>query len=146
MKTITLISLCILLTACASTQNKQQTNISFTEQLKVAEEAYTEARLTDAETQYLQLTLTNPEYKEAWFKLGNIYARQGRYEASIRCYEKVLALDNQDGKAWFNLAVVKLNQSRQTLQQAEQTLAPDTAELKQIKQLTQTLNQVSKGS
>ncbi|MCT7946508.1 tetratricopeptide repeat protein [Shewanella sp. PP-He15 brown] len=146
MKLIVLISLCILLTACAAAPNKPQTDVSFTDRLKVAEQAYTEARFTDAETLYLQLTQTNPEYKESWFKLGNIYARQGRYEASIRCYEKVLALDSQDGKAWFNLAVVKLNQSRQILQQAEQILAPDTLELKQIKLLTQSLNQVSKGN
>lgn len=145
MKPIALIILCIFLTACSSIP-KPQTDFSFSERLNVAEQAYTEARLTDAETLYLQLTQTNPEYKESWFKLGNIYARQGRYEASIRCYEKVLALDGQDGKTWFNLAVVKLNQSRQILQQAEQILAPETAELQQIKKLTRSLNQVSKGS
>lgn len=145
MKLIKAIILCVILTACSAAP-QSQVDFSFSERFNVAEQAYIEGRLADAETLYLQLTQTNPEYKESWFKLGNIYARQGRYEASIRCYEKVLVLDSQDGKAWFNLAVVKLNQSRQILQQAEQILAPETAELQQIKQLTHSLNQVSKGS
>ncbi|WP_065188331.1 tetratricopeptide repeat protein [Shewanella woodyi] len=131
-----------LITGCATTTDTQYT---LTDKLNLANQAYHEARLSDAETLYLAISISNPDYKESWFKLGNIYARQGRLIAAIESFERVLSLDQQDGRAWYNLAIVKLNQSRKVLQQAEQRLPTNSAQLPQIKTLKLRLNDVSRG-
>ncbi|MCL1037385.1 tetratricopeptide repeat protein [Shewanella submarina] len=130
------------ITACSSTSSDSRPLV---DKLSEANAAYSEARLSDAETLYLSITESNPDFKEAWFKLGNIYARQGRLLAAINCYQTVLSLDQQDGRAWHNLALVKLNQSRQILRQAEQTLAADSQQIPKIQKLRKKLNDVSKG-
>lgn len=112
--------------------------------LSTASEAYHEARLNDAETQYLNITKNYPEYKEAWFKLGNIYARQGRLKASIRQYERVIQLDPEDGRAWYNLAIVKINESKKILTEAGQVLPSNSEFILPINALNKKLNSLYK--
>jgi len=139
---VTILLFTALITGCATQKNTTNT---LSDRLTEANQAYHEARLSDAETLYLSISTSNPNYKESWLKLGNIYARQGRLVAAIQSYEKVLTLDQQDGRAWYNLAIVKLNQSREVLKKAEKTLPSDSKQLRHIETLRLRLNDVAKG-
>ncbi|MGZ9899905.1 tetratricopeptide repeat protein [Shewanella gaetbuli] len=142
MKILIGFSLIILLLGCAnSPSNKSNTNLI--NMLSHANEAYQEARLNDAETQYLAIKQSYPQYKEAWFKLGNIYARQGRLKAAIKQYETVIQLDAEDGRAWYNLAIVKVNEAKKVLTEAEQILLEDSEFIEPIQTLKQQLNALS---
>ncbi len=87
--------------------------------------AYRDGRLGDAETLFLKAIETHPSLSEAWFRLGNIYYRTGRYDAAVRSYEHTLRYDNQNGRAWFNLSLTRLKQADTVLQVGQRTLKAD---------------------
>ena len=142
MKIIINLALIFLVSGCVSSKSS---DLSLVHMLTKANESYHEARLNDAETQFLHITKQYPEYKESWFKLGNIYARQGRLKASIRHYERAIQLDPEDGRAWYNLAIVKINESKKILSEAERVLPEKSGYIKSIKALEVQLNALSKG-
>jgi tetratricopeptide (TPR) repeat protein len=143
MKFLSKILVVFLISGCASSKNVDSGTL--VDMLTTANEAYHDARLNDAETQYLNITKNYPEYKEAWFKLGNIYARQGRLKASIRQYERVIKLDPEDGRAWYNLAIVKVNESKKILTEAGRVLPENSEFISPINALKSQLNTLSKG-
>jgi tetratricopeptide (TPR) repeat protein len=143
MKFLSKILVVFLMSGCASSKNFDSSTL--VDMLTTANEAYHDARLNDAETQYLNITKKYPDYKEAWFKLGNIYARQGRLKASIRQYERVIQLDPEDGRAWYNLAIVKVNESKKILTEAGRVLPENSEFILPINALKTQLNTLSKG-
>jgi len=92
--------------------------------LKRADTAYREARLDDAESIYRGIIQQHPTMDTVWFRLGNIYMRQNQYEASVNAYEQTLHYNPQDSRAWYNLSLVRVKQSLQTLEQAAARLDP----------------------
>ncbi|NVJ51646.1 MAG: tetratricopeptide repeat protein [Gammaproteobacteria bacterium] len=128
MKNLTLIALVILLTGCAATktQTVNLTELSAVEKMKMANEAYEEANLAKAETLLYQITQQHPTLVEAWLKLGNTYVRQGRYKAAVRCFDEVLKLDKEDGRAWYNLALTRVKQAIEILETAERVVPIDS--------------------
>ncbi|MEM5504128.1 tetratricopeptide repeat protein [Shewanella frigidimarina] len=143
MKILSKILVVFLISGCANSKNVDSSTL--VDMLTTANEAYHDARLNDAETQYLNITKNYPDYKEAWFKLGNIYARQGRLKASIRQYERVIQLDSEDGRAWYNLAIVKVNESKKILTEAGRVLPENSEFILPINALKAQLNTLSKG-
>jgi len=79
--------------------------------LKKGNTAYEEGRLGEAE-QYLNRAVEKDQtIKGAWFLLGNIHYRHGRYPAAVTAYEKTLQYDSDHADAWHNLALTRMRQA-----------------------------------
>ena len=73
--------------------------------------AYEEGRLGQAE-QYLNRAVAKDQtIKTAWFLLGNIHYRHGRYRAAVTAYERTLQYDSEHAGAWHNLALTRMRQA-----------------------------------
>jgi tetratricopeptide (TPR) repeat protein len=79
--------------------------------------AYEEGRLVEAEKWFLNILSEHSSLADAWFKLGNIYYRSGRYSAAVHAYESVLKNDNKYERAWYNLALTRVSQSVDVIDQ-----------------------------
>ncbi|MEC4766142.1 tetratricopeptide repeat protein [Halomonas sp. CUBES01] len=138
------------LMGCASPQVQQsregEEDGQLREQLKKADEALKEARLMDAEILYREITSEHPDLPNVWLKLGNIYARQGRNEAAIRTYDEGLKYQRDDGRIWYNLAVIQMKEAIETLEDASRVLESDNAQLPRIELLHESLLNVSRPS
>jgi|GEM_PF-6190511 len=124
MRNLVVVVVLVLISACASSP-KQMTDLgklTTVEKMKLANIAYDEANLSKAETLFYQITEEHPSLIEAWLKLGNVYVRQGRYTAAVRCFNEVLKLDNEDGRAWYNLALTRVKQAIEVLETAERVV------------------------
>ncbi len=113
----------ILLGACVSTPQRTAERSPFApapleDRLFQANKAYEEGKLVEAEKLFLNIVFEHKALSDAWFKLGNIYYRSGRYPAAINAYETVLATDIDYEKAWYNLALTRRSQSIETLDMA----------------------------
>ncbi len=107
-----------LIVGCATVQQNAGGKPSLEDLLRKANAAYAEARLDDAERLYRRTTEHYPTVSQAWFKLGNVYFRTGRYTAAIRAYEKTLQYDRENVDAWHNLALTRVKQATRTLDTA----------------------------
>lgn len=130
------LALVVLLSSCALTpvdtahqgHTGQQgyptasTDQTIRERMAAAERALSEARLTDAEIAYRELTESHPRLPDVWLHLGNVYARQSQLEAAIRVYNEGLVHRPADGRLWNNLAVVQLKQAIHTLEKSTRVL------------------------
>lgn len=75
-----------------------------------AELAYTSGNTKKAEELYKSLVRSSPNNYEAWFRLGNLYARSDHADAAADAYQRALTLNSTDPRAWHNLGVVRLRQ------------------------------------
>ncbi|MCL2913868.1 tetratricopeptide repeat protein [Shewanella corallii] len=107
-----------------------------------AEQAYRRAMLDQAESLYLEVLNSVPNYAPAWFRLGNIYTRTGRQEAAIAAYQRCLELEPNNQKAWYNMSLVRLKQSTQLLQEASGRGDQKSAVHQQIEALLSELTQL----
>ena len=79
--------------------------------LRKGNTAYEEGRLGKAE-QYLNRAVARDQtIKTAWFLLGNIHYRHGRYPAAVTAYERTLQYDSGHADAWHNLALTRMRQA-----------------------------------
>jgi len=88
-----------------------------------AELAYESGEAAKAEALYKNLVRRMPNDAETWMRLGNLYARNNRPEEAAAAYQKALAIDSNEAKAWNNLGVVRLRQAWAALIQARATVA-----------------------
>lgn len=88
--------------------------------------AYQEGRLVEAERWFLNIVMEHPTLADAWFKLGNIYYRSGRLAAAVNAYEEVLKIDNKFEQAWFNLALTRVSQSVEVIDQSLGFIEPES--------------------
>lgn len=125
------IGLLTLLGACQTVDNREtagiENGISFSEyplnkRLELANSAYIDGDLFEAEKRYLNILLDHERVADAWFKLGNIYYRTGRFRASVNAYESVLKIDNKHAKSWYNLSLSRLSQAIETIDQSLEVL------------------------
>ena len=100
--------------------------ISLDEKFKKANSAYQDGMLVQAERWFLNIVVDHPNLADAWFKLGNIYYRSGRYAAAVNAYEQVLANDSAYEQAWYNLALTRVSQSVEVIDQALPYIAHDS--------------------
>lgn len=126
MKKLTVLLLCLVVAACASTPQKPNGEQDLKAKLERGDRALREARLTDAEIVYRELTQAHPNLPEVWLRLGNVYMREAQIEAAIRVYQDGLRYDQEDGRIWYNLAIARIKQAAQTLESANNALPKDS--------------------
>ncbi|QYJ98275.1 tetratricopeptide repeat protein [Shewanella alkalitolerans] len=133
-----------LLGACSSTPQKpeHQGNEQIMAIQSQAEHAYKLAMLDQAESLYLEVLKSVPNYAPAWFRLGNIYTRTNRHEAAIAAYRRCIELEPNNQKAWYNMGLVRIKQSTNALNTASNQGDADSAVGRQIKALLDALNQL----
>ncbi|ACX97115.1 tetratricopeptide repeat protein [Halothiobacillus neapolitanus] len=100
----------LLLSACATQPHKELSEVMRLQQQ--AQTNYNEGDLTQAQSDYLELTRVLPGDESNWFHLANTYARAGQLELAVNAYRHVLAHDATHAKAWHNLGVVLMQQSQ----------------------------------
>ncbi len=144
MKIIYLLFLTISISACVINPVEQaaldrESKQSLRNKLERADLALREARLTDAEVLYRDVSISNPDIPEVWLRLGNIYVRQGQHDAAVRVYKEGLRYDQEDARLWYNLSVVQIKQAVETLENANNVLAQDNPYRTRIQDLHQKL-------
>lgn len=109
-----------LLTACQATggisdlpQRSDLFQLSNEAQL-----AYESGEDAQAEKLYMALLRQTPNDPEVWFRLGNLYARAHRPDAAADAYQRVLSINGNEARAWYNLGIVRLRQGWASLIQA----------------------------
>lgn len=136
---LTLLLLVSMLCGCATggSQSSVGENINYAldEKLIEANKAYREARLSDAERLYREISEAHPSLVEVWVRLGNIYTRLGQYDAAVRAYETALRYDPDEGRAWYNLSLVYLKKSTVVLEQGQRTVSEDSPYLDDMRTL-----------
>lgn len=144
MKQALIMILCLALGACAVAPRSADTaDTDLRTKLRQADRALREARLLDAEILYRGLAKNHPTLPDVWLRLGNIYVRQSQNAAAVRVYKKGLRYRRQDGRLWYNLAIVQLKQSVETLEAASLMLPPDSTYIPRIRMLHNALLSVS---
>jgi tetratricopeptide (TPR) repeat protein len=83
-----------------------------------AQLAYESGEDARAEQLYMALTRQTPNDPELWFRLGNLYARAHRPDAAADAYQRVLSINGNEPRAWYNLGIVRLRQGWAALIQA----------------------------
>ena len=126
-----------LLGGCVATPNAAERSLVAAEEARHAEDvfalsaaaarAYRESRWIEAARDYRRLAERVPEDAYAWFRLGNTYAQQGAYARAIDAYERSIARDERQPKAWFNLATAYLLHAQAALRGARERLRPGDA-------------------
>lgn len=107
----------IALSGCATSPSAPVGQVSEFEQLlERANSAYTEARFDDAERLLIDITSRYPTIATAWFRLGNVYYRTGRYPAAVRAYEQALLYEQDHANAWHNLALTRIRQAEEVVE------------------------------
>lgn len=104
----------VLLSGCILSANDQEQtdqNIDYLEMQKEAEIAYKNKQYTVAEEKYTQIAKAVHRDANAWFKLGNIYARTNRPALSIKAYQEAVIRDPQLSKAWHNMGIIYIRQA-----------------------------------
>ena len=99
---------CATGTFATTTENSSTDYLLIKEQ---ADQAYAKKQYDVAETEYRRLTDAVPRDADAWFKLGNIYARTHKPEKAIKAYREAILRDPKLSKAWHNLGVVHMRQA-----------------------------------
>lgn len=75
-----------------------------------AQLAYEAGEDAQAEKLYMALLRQTPNDPEVWFRLGNLYARAHRPDAAADAYQRVLSINGNETRAWYNLGIVRLRQ------------------------------------
>ncbi len=89
-----------------------------------AAQAYNEGDWETAERAYVQLTEQVPKEADSWFRLGNIYARQGRPADAIAAYQETLVRKPKHAKAWHNMGIIQLRQASNSFMYLEDVTEP----------------------
>lgn len=134
----TLVIVVLLMVGCA-TSPKENGKASTVALLEQADRNYKNGLLSEAESDYLKLSKMAPNVPDAWFKLGNIYVRTGYLDAAVRMYSKCLEVDKHDSRCWNNLAVARVKQSMETLQQGKSELEKNSDDYYLLDRLYQKL-------
>jgi Flp pilus assembly protein TadD len=115
-----LIAAAALLSACSAFPSGQGDVYAMRREAQVAYAGNQDER---AEKLLLGLTRSAPNDAEAWFYLGNLYARSSRPDKAADAYQKALMLGGGDAKTWHNIGVVRLREAWAAFIQAY-SLAP----------------------
>jgi tetratricopeptide (TPR) repeat protein len=96
-------------------------------ELIAADELSMQGRFADAESAYLALLKKAPDYEEAHFNLGFLYARQGRTNDAIGHYETAIRLVPTYAEAHSNLGnlLVRARRFDEAIQHLQTALAAD---------------------
>jgi len=127
MKWLSIGIICVLfISGCSSKQAVPIIEDSLVKRVEKANLAYDEVRFDRAEALFLAIVHANPNYIDAWLKLGSIYTKRMKFKSAIRCFEEAIKIEQEDGRAWYNLALVRLAQATDTLESATQIVPYDS--------------------
>ena len=90
-----------------------------------AQLAYESGEDAQAEKLYMALLRKTPNDPEIWFRLGNLYARAHRPDAAADAYQRVLSINGNEARAWYNLGIVRLRQGWAAMIQTHNLSADD---------------------
>jgi TolA-binding protein len=97
-------------------------------QFQRAEALYLSGHLKDAAAAFQDLTHAYPNDARIWLKYGNTLTKLGSYDDAASAFQTSSTLDPSQGGAAFNLALVRITQTRDALDVAFTRLPPDSAE------------------
>lgn len=80
-----------------------------------AMKAYEQGDMVTAEAGLKKITEQLPKDAEAWFRLGNVYARTDRPDEAILAYREALVRNPEKTKAWHNMSIIYLRQALNSL-------------------------------
>ncbi len=123
--TVLLTIMVLASSGCANTTRDSSRTLNM---LHDAERQYNQGMLSSAEASYRKVLQSNPDHHQAWLKLGNIYVRTGQLEAAIIAYENCGIKQSDDIRCWNNLALARVKQGIDALEQGQRHFVPGTAE------------------
>lgn len=100
------------LTACATTPIEDASPFDL---VKQADTAYSRGDWSNAERHYRLLTEKVPQDAYAFFRLGNVFARQYRLDHAVQAYHEALKREPNLIKVYHNLATLRLLQAEEAL-------------------------------
>jgi tetratricopeptide (TPR) repeat protein len=74
--------------------------------LNAGNRAFTATDFQDAERYYLALNELDSTHAPAYNNLGNVYAREHKFDAAASMFQKAIALDSSYVDPWYNLAIL----------------------------------------
>lgn len=122
----------LLLSACSQVPSKRTDSVNLSQQ---AEKAYQARKWQEASDLYRQIVEQNPRYSHAWFRLGNTAMYQQATQEAIRAYEQAIENYAHDPRYWHNLALARMRQARDTLEQGQELFARDPEKLEELTEL-----------
>jgi Flp pilus assembly protein TadD len=124
-ETLAALLLCAGLAGCGMMESRPDTGgEEFLKMQREAQAAFDSGENARAEALYKGLLRANPNDSEAWFRLGNLYARTDNAEQAVDAYLRCLSINGNDARAWHNLGVVRLRQAWASLLRANTLTAP----------------------
>ncbi len=87
-----------------------------------AMDAYHNERWDEALPLYAELVEADPERALAWYRLGNLQARDGELDGAIASYTRAVALEPDNAEARHNLGLVHIRRGAEQLREARQSL------------------------
>jgi tetratricopeptide (TPR) repeat protein len=130
----------VLSTAGCSMSAQRKQDGEFLRRVVVADRNYQRGELDQARQEYEQVLAAKPDYVAAHTRLGAIAYKQGDNETAAEQFQKVLAKDQRNAQARYNLALVRLDDARQLLRQYLE-LQPGASESERIRALMSQLEQ-----
>ena len=116
---------CILLAGCGAMESRPESGgEEFLKMQREAQAAFDSGENARAEVLYKGLLRANPNDSDAWFRLGNLYARSDNADQAVDAYLRCLSINGNDARAWNNLGVVRLRQAWAALLRANTLTGP----------------------
>jgi cytochrome c-type biogenesis protein CcmH/NrfG len=114
---IAVLTLAFTLCSCSTQQfkNENESEQNLFEVARLANIAYENEDYVESEKHYTILVEQIPKETEHWFRLGNVYARTEQFDSAVIAYREALVRDPELTKAWFNMSLVQLRQSMNSL-------------------------------
>lgn len=139
-----LVVLCLFVTllGCAVTPSVEQQRQGLEELMGLAQVAYGDGRMADAERHLHAITERYPDTVTAWLRLGNVFYRTGRFDAAVHAYEQTLRYDSRNGQAWHNLALTRMQQARSNIEAGLGSTVPGSQDYEALVRLQQSLGAV----
>jgi type IV pilus assembly protein PilF len=104
-RVISSVFLVLLLTACATTSNKEDTRTAEAH-FKLGVSYISKGELTEASIEFQKALNLNPRQKESLDALGFINTRFGKYDEAISYYKQAISIDPNYSEAMNSLGVV----------------------------------------
>jgi tetratricopeptide (TPR) repeat protein len=125
MRGLAALLLCSMLAGCGGFESRPESGgEEFLKMQREAQAAFDSGENARAEILYKGLLRANPNDAEAWFRLGNLYARTDNADQAVDAYLRCLSINGNDARAWHNLGVVRLRQAWAALLRANTLTAP----------------------
>lgn len=107
----------LLLGACATNSKNKIFDL-----VAQADAAYARGDWQQAERHYMAVVEVVPKDAYAYFRLGNVYAKQMNFDAAMQAYQAAIVRQGDMTKAYNNLALVHVLQAKRVLEAGQKTM------------------------